>query len=110
MVQRLRGGLDDGTGSGEVDDGAGSREIFGWRLWQPDNVSESLRGVGFANNTQRFIYRGTTVGMGISDVIGAVARKNHSSDPYIYSAIMMYHTQIIILYAPNYFLYVIYYV
>jgi hypothetical protein len=52
MVQRLRGGLDDGMGSGEVDDGAGSREIFGWRLWQPDNVSESLRGAGFANNTQ----------------------------------------------------------
>jgi hypothetical protein len=26
-VWRLRGGLDDGTGSGEVDDGASSREF-----------------------------------------------------------------------------------
>jgi hypothetical protein len=28
MAWRLRGGLSDGTGSGEVDDGASSREIF----------------------------------------------------------------------------------
>jgi hypothetical protein len=28
MVQRLWGGLDDGTGSEEVDDGAGSRKIL----------------------------------------------------------------------------------
>jgi hypothetical protein len=42
MVQRLRGGLDGGMGSGEVDDGVGSREIFGGKFWQPDDMSESL--------------------------------------------------------------------
>jgi hypothetical protein len=65
MVRRIRGGLDDGTDSGEVDDSAGSR--------QPDGVSESLRGFGFAKAVQRFIYWGTTVTMGISDVIMAIA-------------------------------------
>jgi hypothetical protein len=33
MVQRLWGGLDDGTGSEEVDDGAGSRKIFDRKFW-----------------------------------------------------------------------------
>jgi hypothetical protein len=35
-VRRLRGGLDDGTCSGEVD----------------DDVSENCRGLGFAKSTQ----------------------------------------------------------
>jgi hypothetical protein len=48
MAWRLRGGLDDGTGSKEVDDGAGSNEIFGRKFWQIDGMSESLRGLGFA--------------------------------------------------------------
>jgi hypothetical protein len=67
-------------GSGEVNDGAGSREIFGGKFWQPGDMSESLRGLGFAKAAQRFIYRGTTVATGISDVIGTVATKNHSND------------------------------
>jgi hypothetical protein len=46
-VRRLRGGLDDSTGSREVDDGAGSREVFSRKFWQPDGVSERLRGLGF---------------------------------------------------------------
>jgi hypothetical protein len=33
MAQRLRGGLDDGTGSGKVDDSMGSRENFGRKFW-----------------------------------------------------------------------------
>jgi hypothetical protein len=49
---RLRGGLDNGTGSREVDDGAGYREIFGGKFWQPDGVSESLQGLGFAKAAQ----------------------------------------------------------
>jgi hypothetical protein len=48
MAQRLWGGLNDGTGSREVDDGAGSKEIFDGKFWQPNDVSESLRGLGFA--------------------------------------------------------------
>jgi hypothetical protein len=48
----LRGGLGDNTGSGEVNDGVGSREIFGGKFWQPDEVSENLRGLGFANAAQ----------------------------------------------------------
>jgi hypothetical protein len=63
-----------------VNDGVGSREIFGGKFWQPDSVSESLRGLGFAKAMQRFIYRGTTIATGISDVIRAVATENHSSD------------------------------
>jgi hypothetical protein len=46
-MRRLRGGLDDGTGSREVDDGAGSREVFSRKFWQPDGVSERLQGLGF---------------------------------------------------------------
>jgi hypothetical protein len=46
-VRRLRGGLDDGTGSREVDDGAGFREVFSGNFWQPDGVSERPRGLGF---------------------------------------------------------------
>jgi hypothetical protein len=80
MARRLRGGLNNGIGSEEVDDGAGSREIFGRKFWQPDGVSERLWGLGFAKATQRFIYRGTTVATGISDVIRVVATKNHSSE------------------------------
>jgi hypothetical protein len=52
MTWRLWGGLDDGTGSREVHNGAGSREIFGGNFWLLDGVSESLRGLGFANATQ----------------------------------------------------------
>jgi hypothetical protein len=73
MARRIRGGLDDGTDSGEVDDSAGSRENFDRKIWQPDVVSESLRGFEFAKAVQRFIYWGTTVTMGISDVIMAIA-------------------------------------
>jgi hypothetical protein len=80
MAQSLWGGLDDGTGSREVNDGAGSREIFGRKVWQPDGVSESLRGLGFAKVAQRFIYRGTTVATGISDIIKAVGTDTDSSD------------------------------
>jgi hypothetical protein len=79
-VRRLRGGRDDGMGSEEVDDGAGSKEIFGRKFWQADGVSESLRGLGFAKTMQQFIYRGTTVATDISDIIGAIATENHSSD------------------------------
>jgi hypothetical protein len=81
MVWRLRGGLKDGTGSGEVNDSTGSREIFGGKFWQPDGMSESLQGLGFAKAVQRFIYRGTTIATYISDVIRAVATKNNSSGP-----------------------------
>jgi hypothetical protein len=76
----LWAGLDDGTGSGEVIDGAGFREIFGGKFWQPDGVSESLRGLRFAKVMQQFICRGTTVATGISDIIGAIATENQSSD------------------------------
>jgi hypothetical protein len=48
-------------GSGEVNDGVGSRENFGRKFWQPDDVSESLRGLGFVKDAQQFIYKGTTV-------------------------------------------------
>jgi hypothetical protein len=79
-ARRLLGGLDDGTGSREVDDGTISREIFDGKFWQSDGVSESLRGLGFAKETQQFIYRGTKVAKGISDVIRVVATENHSSN------------------------------
>jgi hypothetical protein len=49
---RLHGGLDDGMGSGEVDDNKGSREVFDGKFWQPDGVSESLQGLGFAKAAQ----------------------------------------------------------
>jgi hypothetical protein len=52
MAWRLRGGHDDDTCSGEVNDGVSSREIFGGKFWQPDGVSESLRGLGFAKIVQ----------------------------------------------------------
>jgi hypothetical protein len=55
-------------------------QIFGGKFWQPNGVSESLRGLGFAETAQQFIYRGTTVATSISDVIGVVATENHSSD------------------------------
>jgi hypothetical protein len=79
IARRLQGGRDDNTGSREVDDGAASREIFGWKIWQPNAVSESLRGLGFANVMQQFIYRRITVAMGIGDGRWAVAIENHSS-------------------------------
>jgi hypothetical protein len=41
-------------------------------------VSKSLWGLGFANAIQQFIYRGTTIAVGISDVIRVVASENHS--------------------------------
>jgi hypothetical protein len=50
------------------------------KFWQPDGMSESVQGLGFTNAAQWLIYRGTTVAMGISDIIGAVATENHSSD------------------------------
>jgi hypothetical protein len=47
MAQSLCGGLDDGMVSREVNNGVGSKKMFGGILWQPDGVSESLRGLGF---------------------------------------------------------------
>jgi hypothetical protein len=78
MVQRLRVGTDDSTGSWEVDDGAASREIFGRKFWQPNGLSESLWELGFAKTTQWFIYRGTIVATSISDVSRAIATENHN--------------------------------
>jgi hypothetical protein len=52
MARRLRGGLDDGTGSKEVDNGADSKENFVLKFWQTDGVSQSLRGLGFAKAAQ----------------------------------------------------------
>jgi hypothetical protein len=86
MVRRLRGGLDDGTGSGEVDNGMGSRQIFSGKFGQLDGVSESLRGLGFAKTAQRFIYRGTTVATSIGDVSRAIATENHSSNGWLPSS------------------------
>jgi hypothetical protein len=80
MVRRLWGGLDDGTGSGEVDGNTGSKEIFGGKFLQPDGMSESHRELGFAMVPLWFIHRGTTVATGIGNVIRAVATENHSSD------------------------------
>jgi hypothetical protein len=79
MAQRLRGGLDDDTGLGEVDDGTGSREIFSGKFWQPDGVSESLRGLWFAKAVHQFIYRGATVTMCIGHISRAVAIVIHIS-------------------------------
>jgi hypothetical protein len=73
MAQRLQRGLDDGTGSGRS-----TMTQAPGKFWQPDSVSESLRGLGFAK-AQQFIYRGTIVATDISDVIGVVATENHSS-------------------------------
>jgi hypothetical protein len=86
MTRRLRGGLNDGTGSREVDNGVGSREIFSEKFWQPDDVSESLQGLGFAKAAQWFIYMGTTVATGISDIIRVIATENHSSDGLLRSS------------------------
>jgi hypothetical protein len=58
----------------------GSMEIVSRKFWQPDDVSESLCGIGFAKAVQRFIYRGTTIATVISDIIRVVANENHSSD------------------------------
>jgi hypothetical protein len=80
MARRLQGGLDDGTGSGEVNNSASSKENFGGKFWQPDGVSESLQGLGFAEATQWFIYIRITVAMGINDVSRVVATENHSSN------------------------------
>jgi hypothetical protein len=65
MAQRLQGRLDDDAGSGEVNDGAGSMEIFSGKFWQPDGMSESFQGLGFAKAIQQLIYRGTTTSRGI---------------------------------------------
>jgi hypothetical protein len=45
MARRLQEGLNDSTGSGEVDNSMGSFELFEGKFWQPDGVSESLRGL-----------------------------------------------------------------
>jgi hypothetical protein len=82
MAWRLQGGLNDDMGSRKVDDGAGSREIFGRKFWQPYGVSESFRGLGFARDTQWFIYRRIIVATGINDVSRAVAIGKHSSIGY----------------------------
>jgi hypothetical protein len=66
-------------GSGEVGHGACAREIFGRKFWWPDGVCEGLRGLGFAEDAQRFIYRGTTVATSIGDVSRAIATENLSS-------------------------------
>jgi hypothetical protein len=79
-TQRLHEGLNSGTGSREVDNGVGSREFFIGKFWHPDGVSESLQGLGFVKVVQRFIYRGTIVATVISDIIGAIATENLSSD------------------------------
>jgi hypothetical protein len=68
MARRLQGGLDNGTSSGEVDDDTGSMEIFAAKFWQPDCVSESIRGLWFAKIAQRFIYWRITIAMSTSDV------------------------------------------
>jgi hypothetical protein len=52
MARRLRVGLNDGMGSGEVNDGTGSREIVSGKFWQADGVSETLRELGFAKAVQ----------------------------------------------------------
>jgi hypothetical protein len=80
IARRLRGELNDGTGSRVVDDDAGSREIFGGKFWQPDGVSESLHGLGFEKVVQWFVYWETIVATNISDVIRAIAAENHSSN------------------------------
>jgi hypothetical protein len=79
MARRVQGGLDDGTGSGEVDDDTGSREIFGGKFWQPDGMSESFQGLGFAKAPQRLIYMGSTVATDIGDISRAVATVIHIS-------------------------------
>jgi hypothetical protein len=60
MAWRIQGGLNDDTGSKEVDDASGSREIFDGIFSQPDGVSESLWGLGFAKVVERFIDRRIT--------------------------------------------------
>jgi hypothetical protein len=67
-------------GFGEVDDDAGSREIFYGKVWQPDDVSESVWGLGFTKAAQRFIYRRITVSMGTGDVNKAIATENNNSN------------------------------
>jgi hypothetical protein len=76
MVQRLQGELDNGTGPREVNDDAGSREFFDGKFWQPNGVSESIQGLGFAKAAQWFIYRRITVATGIGDVSEAVATES----------------------------------
>jgi hypothetical protein len=58
----------------------GSRKIFGRKFWQPDGVSESLRGLWFAKAVQQFINRRITVAKGIDDGSRAVATESHSSN------------------------------
>jgi hypothetical protein len=45
-------------------------------------VSESFRGLGFARDTQWFIYRRIIVATGINDVNRAIATGKHSSIGY----------------------------
>jgi hypothetical protein len=85
-VRRLRGGPDDSTGSGLVDDGVGSKEIFGGKFWQPNEVSESLRELGFEMTVKWFIYKGAIVATGIGDIIRAIATENHGSDEWLPSS------------------------
>jgi hypothetical protein len=86
MVRRLRGGLNDGIGFEEVNNGPSSREIFDRKFWQPYGISESLRELGFPKAAQRFIYRGTTISMVMTDVSWAVDTENHSSDEWLPSS------------------------
>jgi hypothetical protein len=44
------------------------------------SMSESLRGLGFAKATHRFIYSGITSAMGTGDISMTVATEDHSSD------------------------------
>jgi hypothetical protein len=50
------------------------------KFWQPDDVSASLRGLGFAKAAQQFIYRRITVETSITDVNRVIATDNHSSN------------------------------
>jgi hypothetical protein len=87
MMGRPHEGLNDGMSSGEVNDGTGSRKNFGGKFWQSNDVSESLRGLGFAKATQRFIFGGTTVATDNGDVSWAVAAENHSRNGRLLSSV-----------------------
>jgi hypothetical protein len=77
-ARRLRGELDDGAeASGKSRQWHRFRGSQRWyrlhgnfcyKIWQPDCVSESIRGLWFAKVAQRFIYWRITIAMSTSDV------------------------------------------
>jgi hypothetical protein len=75
--------------SEELEDSAGSREVFDVRFWQPDGVSESLQGLGFAKAVQWFICRGTTSTTDKGDISRPIAT-DHSSDGWLPSSARWY--------------------